>query len=213
MAKYSELDQQRALSLFLDNTSMSKISRMMNVSRQTLNTWAKKGSPEFMSGGKDWKSFREESRAADETKAIVRRAVTLQKTSLDFLEQTKSDVQELFYNLKAELLAEGADKLSYGDIEKLLNIFIRLDNQGADKVIWQQDQLRKIFTVVMNRVKDERIVLQIRNDLIGLAAAEQKKLGDIPGKEFLPTPAEMVQADITLTLSKDDSLPIPDPIP
>ena len=207
MAKYSELDQKRALSLFLDGETISEISRMMNVSRQTLDTWSKAGLPTFMSGGKDWKTFREDSRADMQTRAIVKQAVSIQKSSLDFLESTKADVQHLFYALKAELLESGADKLSYGDIEKLLNIFIRLDNQGAEKIIWQQDQLRKIYSVVLNRVKDERLVLQIRNDLIGIAAVEQKKLGDVPGKEFLPSPVEMVVEDeeTSLLLSKTGS--------
>ena len=211
MAKYSELDQKRALSLFLDGETISEISRMMGVSRQTLDTWSKAGHPTFMSGGRDWKTFREENRADVQTRAIVKQAVSIQKSSLDFLESTKKDVQTLFHSLKAELLAEGAEKRSYADIEKLLNIFIRLDNQGAEKIIWQQDQLRKMFTVILNRVKDERIVLQIRNDMIGIAAAEQKKLGDVPGKEFLPTPVEMVVEDeeLSATLSISAEL-VPD---
>ena len=212
MAKYTEFDQKRAFMLFMDDTSISEISRLMNISRQTLDTWSKRGWPEALSGGMDWKSFRTKNRADVQTRAIVKQSVRLQESSLDFLDTAKSDVKDLFDSLREQLFSKGADKANYGDIEKLLNIFIRLDNQGAEKILWQQNALRQIFTVVLNRVKDERIVLQIKNDMIGLAAAEQKKLGDMPGKEFLPTPVDMVveDSDTLLLLDKIDSVSSPD---
>ena len=181
--------------MYMDGFPLTEISATTGISRVTLTKWKKRGLPVYLSGGVTWDDFRERHNADIQQKAIVKRSVQVQKSSLDFLEQTKNDVQSLFENLKTELIQNGADKLSYGDIEKLLNIFIRLDNQGAEKILWQQNELRKIFAVVLHRVKDERVVLQIRNDLIGIAAAEQQKMGDMPGKEFLPTPVDMVVVD------------------
>lgn len=203
MSKYSEFDHKRALHLFMDGSSISEIHRVMGIARKTLIEWKKKGLPVVLTGGKNWKKFSEGVRAHTQKAALVKQAVAVQKSSLDFLTQAKDDVQELFDSLKHQLMDEGADKLSFGDIEKLLNIFIRLDNQAADKIIWQQDAMRKIFAVVINRVKDERIVLQIRNDLIGIAANEQQQIGDIPGKEMLPTPVEMVIAEESLLLPEN----------
>ena len=185
------MDHRRALMLYLDDVSISKIATQMGISRQTLTTWKSDGFPIEITGGKTWEEFKEFERSRAMQLSQTRAAERAAESSLQFFETAKKDVMELFEQARTRLMA-GEGNLNFSDIDKLLNVYIRLDNQAADRVLWMQDIMRKLFSVVVGRVKDERIVLQIRSDLMGLAAGETRKMGSIPGQGELPTPAEMV---------------------
>lgn len=191
MAKFTNMDYRRALMLFLDDVSITDIAKQMDTSRQSVTKWKKLGLPEEITGGRDWEEFRQSERADHTRRAMVRAKEEETESSLEFFEKAKEDVRALFEEARSRLMA-GEGKLNFSDVERLLNIFIRLDNHAADRVLWMQDVMSKMIRCVDNRVKDERIFLQVRNDFIQIAAGEQKKLGPIPAVVELPSPAEIV---------------------
>lgn len=180
--------------LYLDGMKIAPIAKQLGVSRQTLTVWKKEGFPIEITGGKTWEEFREFDRAETMQVYQAKAAERATESSLEFFETAKKDVMALFEVARGRLM-DGEGVLNFSDVDKLLNVYIRLDNQAADRVLWMQDIMRKLFSVVVGRVKDERIVLQIRSDLMGLAAGEQRKMGSLPGQSELPTPAEMVMGE------------------
>lgn len=188
------MDHRRALMLYLDNGKIAPIAKVLTCSRQTLTSWAREGLPIEITGGKTWKEFRETERTRAMQLSQSRAAERATESSLEFFESAKADVKELFDNLRERLMS-GEGEPNFSDVERLLNVFVRLDNQAADRVLWMQDVLRKVFQIVVGRVTDERLLLQIRGDLMGIGASETRKLGSIPGQNELPTPAEMVTLD------------------
>jgi len=176
--------------MWLDGDSISKIAKQHKISRPTLQKWKAQGEPLSITGGLSWEEFRETDRAEQTAKALARRSEQTASDSLDFFKKAKGDIQDLYTEMHRRLMS-GEGKVSFADAEKLLNIFIRLDNQGADRVIWMQDVMTKIIRAVAGVVQDERMLLMIKNEMVAIAAGERKKLGNIPGAEHLPTPAEI----------------------
>jgi hypothetical protein len=195
MAKtYTAMDHRRALMAFMDGKKIAPLAKEMGCSRQTLTTWKRDGLPIEITGGKNWDEYVIQERSRDLEKFQARAADRANQESLEFFETAKADVKVLFDTLKARLLdKEGIP--SYADVDRLLTTFIRLDNQASDRVIWMQDMMRKLFTIVMTRVEDDRTLTQIRTDMMQLSVNETRKLGLIPNQKELPKPGDFVKPE------------------
>lgn len=193
MAKtYTAMDHRRALMAYLDGKKIAPLAKEMGCSRQTLTTWKREGLPIEITGGKNWDEFKAQERSREVEVFQARAAERANQESLEFFESAKADVKSLYGMVHARLMG-GEGVISPADIDKLLTTYIRLDNQASDRIIWMQDMMRKLFTIVMTRVSDERELLQIRTDMMQLSSDETRKLGQVPNQKALPKPGDFAK--------------------
>ena len=202
----NDQDHARALMWYMEGISAGKIGDRLRVTRNTIQNWKKAGLPHAMTGGLNWDDFIEAEKKREHAAVVSRAKEQLDKTSIEFLAGAKQDVMQLFEVAKSRLL-DGEGELRYSDVEKLLTLFIRLDNQSADRIVWMQNFLRKVVRALYSRVKDERTLKLIESDLVGIAAEEQQKMGPIPNATALPSPADFTSANSEWALEADLSAP------
>lgn len=198
MPRYGPVEQSDALRLYEQGESLSAISRRRGMpSRETLNNWKKDGTPVEITGGVPWDEYVDARRKADAQATRDRAVISTEETTLTFLENAKNDVARLFEELRKRL-ATGEGEAKFADIEKLLNVYIRLDNSKANQLMWMQSVVRRLVQIVVRRVKDPNAVQLIQADLIALQEAEEKSLGEIAERENYSLPAEVVTVDAPL---------------
>lgn len=188
--KYNEFDQRRALLLYAESRNLAATSKTMAISRPTLTDWKKNGYPVEITGGDDWDTYLERKDREDTRSAILKANEEGAKETSAFLKQARVDVQLLFENARDRLM-KGKGLVSFSDVQALLGMYIKLDNQGADRILWMQEMMTKLFKIVAKYEKDEMVLFQIRNDMVAIAAGENRKLGDRPNQAGLPSPVEV----------------------
>lgn len=195
MATYGFNEQARALQAYEDGSSISAISRLSGMpSRDTLQRWKKSGEPVALTGGKDWDEHIESKKVVDLERSRVRHLQEFGEKATSFQAQALSDVKVAWTKLTTQI-QDGRVQASYSDLEKLMNLFIRLDNQPADKLLWLQDKMRAILGIVMNRVSSQATIDLIKMDLLALESETRSKLGPIPGAETIPSGVEALSND------------------
>jgi len=194
MPRYTLETQIEALKLYEQEQNLSRIARMEHMpSRKTLHDWKTEGVPVELTGGLGWDEYvqqKEEQIARDvRERAIIR----YEQDTIDFLDRAKDDVRALFDQLRDRLLA-GAGEAKFGDIEKLLMMFMRLDNQNADRLMWQQTMIRRMLEIIVHRLRNHpNLIALIKSDFIALQETGEKEIGMIPNRDRHRLPAEVVE--------------------
>lgn len=177
-----------------EGVSKTQIAQRLKVARGTVEKWSREGTPDKLTGGLPWKEAVEKERLDLVMAANAKAAEIGEQETLDFLKTARADMMKLHHAITARILA-GEGEIKASDIEKIIMMFLRLDGQGTERVLWMHNIMRQVVRAVWMHVKDERIRTLIKSELIGIAAGEQEKLGPVPGSSDLPAPASIGQAD------------------
>jgi hypothetical protein len=180
---YDKADQHQALNIFGQCRNKTQTAEETGISRQTIVRWAKEGIPEEVTGGKTWTEHWE---ARDRDRLAASKQRELEKSdegAVNFFDQQQERVKKLldtlFHRLEDE---QGGEMVNARDFETLMDLYIKLDNQHAEKVRWMRGVALAMVNAVAEEV-DEATLLRVKSRLLSILNQEQQKMGPLPDRD------------------------------
>lgn len=180
MASYGTPDHKRALKLFLTDLTYNGVSEAMggNPSPKTIMSWADKGLPEEMTGGKTWEEYKDS--LARRSVALVKKREEQLTKSPQFMAAVVEKVDDVLDVAYDRLLA-GEARLNYADLDKLIRLRLMLSNTDQEKVEWMENTAAQMFKVAFE-IMDERQFALFKARMIEMQSKKTKTL-DLPSTQ------------------------------
>lgn len=188
--EYTFKDELMALNHYEVNRNLSDTARTLKIGRTTLHRWKTSGVPQSITGGLDWDQYIEQKDRAVVKKATEETAVRVNRDAINFIEESKLDLGEIIEKLKTDLLA-GYAKPTFGDYEKLLMMYLRLDNQANDRVLWQRAFIRDVIRAVIKRYGKTSELDLLKLDIATAVETSFKNLA-VANPQELPAPEDQI---------------------
>ena len=193
MANSKAHQQKLALELYLlHEGNISEVARDKRMpSRVTLQAWKKAGHPKTMTKGVDWETYRLEQDDIKQKRVQVKRATEAN----DFLDEAQEAIKEVFRQIKISIDA-GDFEAKPADLEKMLKLYLTLDQREQEQQVWMQTVMVKILTLIADVVSPEQFTL-IRQKFLDMERNESAKLNLVVdnGVPSLPTAEEMQSSE------------------
>lgn len=166
--------------MYCNDISKSKIADDPDMpSRPIIVKWAKEGHPHSLTKGLSWDEFKKARSAAVVAKYREARVARNQDENLDMIESMREDVKNVLEGLVGKLSA-GDFEAKPADLEKLITLYMKLDNDAADKITWMNHVASQLIQAAAEVVTDDRLRDLMRLKFIEIMEKERDRMGVIP---------------------------------
>lgn len=157
MGVYTDFDKEKCLKMFLNGMSFKEISAELDgrPSHQTLYNWSERGEPQSLTGGMDWFTYKQK---VDESRLEVSRKRSLQRESEEgkaFIDEAKTMTENAFKKVY-ERIMEGTADVRGSDLDKMLRLYLLLDNQAAEQVAWMENFATQVFGMAFEIMTEQQ---------------------------------------------------------
>ena len=179
-----------ALELYeLHDRNISEVARDPRMpSRISLIKWKKSGKPITITGGKTWDDYLDQKTEQMVHRANVQRA----QQHGSFLDEALDGIEHAFRVIKAKIDA-GDFEAKPADLEKMVKLYMQLDQRDQDQQNWMHDVMIKLLTIISDVVTLEQFTV-IRQKFQNYEREKSKSLDLVIDKGMPELPAfEQVQ--------------------
>lgn len=185
MAKYSE---QQIMGWFerwrSEGRNLSAINEDPDTpSYPTLLKYKREGHPKSVMDGLNWDQYADKLDRAKLDRERTKSIEAASKDDRNFMENQKSRLMQMMDQVFHKVMADQTE-VSINDFNRMMDLYIKLDNQAADRIEWMRKKMRLMVKVVRRHVNDEQFE-GIKMDLMDEEAKAIEQHGDIPNKEKL----------------------------
>jgi hypothetical protein len=184
MPRYEEKDYHKALTMYRTlGRNISAVERQMGVSRPTLIGWKQSGYPVEVTDGRDWDMYLDEVDKAIVAEIKQREVLARIDDQRAFVSSEKERVRKMLDKVYDRILGRDGElpvEIKPADYDKLMRLYLMLDNQEQDKVLFMQNFIAKVIEIIADVVDEKQFAL-IKARFISMQQKERDKMPLLTG--------------------------------